>query len=181
MTRQVPKSWHTSNGSFQTKGRAEVNLKFSEYSNSKQIMVTPDVVEYDGKKLAKPAFDLILGMNTLRELGIVLDFWTKTITVDEITSPMRNINKLSTKSRIEQAWTVNNMLHEPESTEEATQHALGILDAKYEKADLQVVVNENCAHLSVHDRNKLLELLTEFEKSLMVRWLTGKLSLSPLT
>jgi len=63
--------------------------------------VTPDVVEYDRKKMAKPAFDLILGVNTLRELGIVLDFRTKTITVDEITLPMRNINKLSTKSRIE--------------------------------------------------------------------------------
>ena len=46
LTRQVPKSWHTSNGSFQTKGRAEVNLKFFEYSNSKEILVTPDVVEY---------------------------------------------------------------------------------------------------------------------------------------
>ena len=77
---------------------------------------------------------------------------------------MRNINKLSTKSRIERAWSVNNMLHEPESTEEATQCALGILDAKYEKTDLQAVVNKNCAHLNVHDRNKLLELLTEFEE-----------------
>ena len=80
--------------------------------------------------MAKPAFDLILGVNTLRELGIVLDFQTKMITVDEITLPMRNINKLSTKSRIERAWSVNNMLHEPKSTEEATQCALGILDAK---------------------------------------------------
>jgi len=58
------------------------------------------------------------------------------------------------------------MLHEPESTEVATQRALGILDAKYEKADLQAVVNENCAHLNVHDRNKLLGLLTEFEELL---------------
>ena len=118
--------------------------------------------------MAKPAFDLILGMNTLRELGIVLDFWTKMITGFEITLPMRNISKLSTKSRIAQAWSVNNVLHEPESTEEATQRALGILDAKYENAYLQAVVNENCAHLNVHDCNKLLELLTELRSSLMV-------------
>ena len=77
---------------------------------------------------------------------------------------MRNINKLSTKSRIEQAWTVNNMLHKPESTEEATQRALGILDAKYEKTDLRAVVNENCTHLNLHDQTKLLELLTEFKE-----------------
>ena len=74
LARQVPKSWHTLNGSFQTKRRAEVNLKFFEYSNSKQILVTPDVVKYDGKKMTKPAFDLILGVNTLREFRIVLDF-----------------------------------------------------------------------------------------------------------
>ena len=50
LNRQVPKSWHTSNGCFHTKGRGEVTLKFIEYSNSKEYTVTPDVVEYDGKK-----------------------------------------------------------------------------------------------------------------------------------
>jgi hypothetical protein len=39
--------------------------------------------------------DLILGTETMKELGIVLDFKTKEITVDEITLPMRNnINHL---------------------------------------------------------------------------------------
>jgi hypothetical protein len=50
LNRQVPKSWHTSNGCFHTKGRGEVTLKFIEYSNSKEYTVNPDVVEYDGKK-----------------------------------------------------------------------------------------------------------------------------------
>ena len=48
--------------------------EFIEYYNSKEYTVNPDVVEYDGKKMTKPAFDLILGVKTLRELGIVLDF-----------------------------------------------------------------------------------------------------------
>ncbi len=39
-----------------------------------------------------------------------------------------------------------------------------MLDAKYEKADLQSVVSTNCTHLSLQDQNKLLELLTEFEE-----------------
>jgi hypothetical protein len=51
LTRQVPNSWHTSNGSFLTKGMSEVSLKFFEYSNSTEFLVTPDVVEYDKKKL----------------------------------------------------------------------------------------------------------------------------------
>ena len=49
LNRQVPKSWHTSNECFHTKGRGEVTLKFIEYSNSKEYTVNPDVVEYDGK------------------------------------------------------------------------------------------------------------------------------------
>jgi hypothetical protein len=61
LTRQAPNPWHTSNGSFLTKGRRrKVNLKVFEYSNSKEYLVTPDVVEYDKKKMTKPVYDLIL-------------------------------------------------------------------------------------------------------------------------
>jgi len=59
-TRQVSKSWHTSNGIFQTKGRGKFRLKFFEYSNSKQFLAKPDVVEYERDEM-KPMFDLILG------------------------------------------------------------------------------------------------------------------------
>ena len=77
---------------------------------------------------------------------------------------MRDINNLSTSSKIEKAWSVNHsMVHEPKSTKEATQHAIHILDAKYKKADLQSVVDTNCPHLSLPDQNKLLELLTKYE------------------
>ncbi len=63
--------------------------------------------------MTKPAFDLILGVKTLRELGIVLDFQTKKITIDEIILPMRDINSRSTSSNIEKAWSVNHsMIHE---------------------------------------------------------------------
>jgi hypothetical protein len=39
-----------SNGSFLTKGRSKVVLKIFEYSNSREYIVTPDVVEYDKKE-----------------------------------------------------------------------------------------------------------------------------------
>ena len=75
---------------------------------------------------------------------------------------MRDINSLTT-SKMERAWAVNNsMVHEPQSMHEATQRVVHILDAKYEKADLQSVVSANCTHLSFGDQNKLLELLIEF-------------------
>ena len=57
----------------------------------------------------------------MKELGIVLDFRTKQVTIDEIILPMRDINSLTT-SKLESTWTVNNsMAQEPHSTQEATQ------------------------------------------------------------
>ena len=104
---QVPKSWHTSNGSFQTKGRAKLRVKFFEYSTSREYFIQPDVVEYKDPTV-KPGFDIILGSNTMKELGIVLDFWIKEITLDEISLPMRDINKLSIRAQIERSWSLNN-------------------------------------------------------------------------
>jgi hypothetical protein len=133
LTRQVPCSWHTSNGVFQTKGRGNLPIKFFEYSSSKEILAEPDVFEYD-KKMGKSAFDLILGCNSMERLGIVMDFKTKMITINEIILPMRNIESL-TKSKVEEAWAVSNALsHEPISTEQATQRAKKILDAMLRKA-----------------------------------------------
>jgi len=162
--RQVPKPWRTSNGVFHTKGKASVQVKFFEYSNSKRVHITPDVVEYDENTMDKPVFDLILGTRTLNELGIVLDFKHKMITLDEIELPMRSIEQLPSSRK--KAWVLSNSLaksKEPKSIEEATQRAVRILDANYKKADLQAIVNDNCTHLSSNDQKKLLELLTEFE------------------
>ena len=86
LTRQVPCSWHTSNGVFQTKGRGKIPIKFFEYSNSKEFLAELDVFEYD-EKMGKSVFDLILGCNSMERLGIVMDFKTKMITIDEIILP----------------------------------------------------------------------------------------------
>ena len=52
------------------------------------------------------------------------------------------------------------MVHEPKITLEAMQWVVKILDAKYEKADLNAVVADNCKHLSAPDQEKMLKLLT---------------------
>ena len=89
-------TWHTSNGSFQTKGESSLQLKFFEYSNSKCVKIQPDVVEYDGVKMKKPLFDLILGTKTMRDLGIRMNFQKQMITIDEIELPMTSIKEVPT-------------------------------------------------------------------------------------
>ncbi len=87
--RLVPKSWNTPNGIFQTWRKAQPELNFFEYSDSKRFYMEPDVVEYN--KDSKPQYGLILGTETMKEFGIILNFRDNVITIDEIILPMRNI------------------------------------------------------------------------------------------
>ena len=99
LARQVPKTWHTSNGDFHTKWKGDIQLKFFQYSNSKRVLVQPDVVEYDGVTVEKPLFDLILGTKTMDELGIILNFKQRMITIDEIDLPMQSIKNMPTSRK----------------------------------------------------------------------------------
>jgi hypothetical protein len=60
-------------------------------------------------------YDLIIGKQTMHDLGVKLDFQEKTITIDQIAQ-------------------------EPISTHSATKCIVEILDAKYEKADLPAII-----------------------------------------
>jgi hypothetical protein len=68
--RLVPQSWNTSNGMFQTKHKAKIELNFFEYSGSKWWLAEPDIAKYD--KNNKPQYDLILGVKTMKKCGIIL-------------------------------------------------------------------------------------------------------------
>jgi hypothetical protein len=133
-------------------------LTIAESDSDDEYYAEPDVVKYDED--SKPQYDLILGTETMKELGIVLDFKAKMITVDEITVPMRNINHLQRYRILQMLLKHNNSLaKEPMSMQDATSHAIRILDAKYDNADLQSIVKNICEHLSADQQNKLLQLL----------------------
>jgi len=72
MKRAVPESWGTSNGTFKTNKVGEVTLSFVEYSLSKSVHLTPDIVEYEAGATA-PLYDLIIGKQTCTILG---QYWT---------------------------------------------------------------------------------------------------------
>ncbi len=52
---------------------------------------------------------------------------------------------------------------EPQSTQDATKCVTWILDAKYKKADLQSIIQDNCKHLSTDHQKKLLQLLKKYK------------------
>ncbi len=71
----------------------EVKFSFVDYSSSKKVHLRPDIVEYP-KGGPKPLYDLIIGKQTLHDISAVLNFKERTITIDDILLPMRNINNL---------------------------------------------------------------------------------------
>jgi hypothetical protein len=80
--------------------------------------------------------------------SMMLDFKVKTNTFVEITLPMRNINHLQGANTL-RALKLNSSLDmEPIRTQDANKRATQILDAKYNKADLQSIVRDNCKQLS---------------------------------
>ncbi len=73
MKRAVPQLWGTSNGAFQMKKGGTNDVSFMEYSTSKSVCLTPDIVEYQ-VGAPSPLYDLIISKQTLHDIGMVLDF-----------------------------------------------------------------------------------------------------------
>ncbi len=88
--RAVPQLWGDSNGTFITDKVGNIEISFVEYSASKEVCLQPDSVEYDPGG-GPSMYDLIIGKQTLHGLGLMLDFNEKTIQIDKVVLPMRNI------------------------------------------------------------------------------------------
>jgi hypothetical protein len=99
----------------------------------------------------------------MKKYGIILDFKDKMITVDEVKLPMQNINYLQGSSSLCALKLNHSLAMELHCTKDATKHVTQILDAKYQKADLQSIVRDNCNHLSTDQQNKLLQLFKKYE------------------
>ena len=98
-------------------------------------------MEY-GENDYEPKFDLIIGTQTMQELGIVLDFSTNMIEIDQVKLLMGKIKYLQKPNQVYQMYKNQENLktptqmyskYEPESTKELTNQAIEILDAKYGK------------------------------------------------
>jgi hypothetical protein len=77
-----------------------------EYSASKSVWLTPDIVEYEIGD-PSPLYNLIIGKQTLQDIGAVLNFKEKTITIDSILLTMRNIVNLQLKLSVTKALQHN--------------------------------------------------------------------------
>ncbi len=84
----------------------DIEISFVEYLASKKVCLQPDIVEYSQGDQA-PMNDLIIGKQTMHDLGVKLDFQEKRIAIYKILLPMRNIAYLQLKPRITRALREN--------------------------------------------------------------------------
>ncbi len=149
--------------SFKPRKVAETDISFVEYSASKSVWLTPDIIEYHAEANA-PLYNLIIGKKTFQGIGVVLDFKEMTKTIDSILLTMRNIVNLQLKPSITRVLGQNTCLaQEPVSTRNATKWVIEILDVKYGKADLPAIMRDNFSHLEPSHQKKLLSLLLKYE------------------
>ena len=140
-----------SNGTFVTDKMGDnLDCMFPEFSESKMLSISPDIFELP-KMSPQPAYDLIIGVETMTKLGMVLNFNDKMITIDQQTLPMRTFESISYLKQLRSQFKA---FAEPMSMQEPTNRAVTILDAKYKKADHLQVVNKNCKHLTVSQQNR---------------------------
>jgi hypothetical protein len=157
--RSYPSTWNTSNGVFQTSDVAKMDLLFPEFSQSRIFSCTADVKIISVNE--NPTYDLIIGIETLGRWRTLLDFCDRVVTLDGLQAPMKSNDELMDRQSL---YNTYREAIEPTSTKEETTRVTKILDAKYEKADLPKVVEENCAHLTSDQKDALLKLLQTHEE-----------------
>ena len=131
--RYAAQTWRTSNGTVKTTNVAKLDLCFPEFSTSKRVKFTPDVVSISiPEDVPNLTYDLIIGVESLVKIGGILDFSNQEVTIDGLKIPMRPKSELKIKE-------INLQFRkelEPISTHEATHRLEEILDAEYLKADI---------------------------------------------
>jgi hypothetical protein len=147
MKKQASKTiWTTPGGTMTTSVKCQAQFTMPELFDNRVIEWDLYVAPNMG------AYDMIIGQDLLTNLGIDIRFSTNTVEWDSIEIPMK-----------ESDATVKSFhVGDPDSIKEANERIQGILEAKYQAANLREICN-NSMHLDVRQQEKLFSLLSKYE------------------
>lgn len=143
--------WNTAAGVFETEGICSVSFRLPELSPTAEIMHKVHV--FKSEKISN--YDMIIGRDLLTELGIDVCFSDGTIKW-----PKQN-GEIPMKSTTATEYS-EFFLQDPANVAEDAERISKILDAKYQKADLQEVVS-GIKTINEPEQKRLLELLERWE------------------
>ena len=123
-------------GTFTTKQKALVDFKFPELDNNKTVTWICHVD--DATNPENTLYDMIIGMDSMVELGIHIDTETKRVCWKENSTPLAN------RGTYQDAATINTLYHMTvnENVMEAEARQARILDADYSKVNIYDYVKE---------------------------------------
>jgi transposase InsO family protein len=146
-THDSPTRWTTAAGQVRTNHRANVTFMLPEFSDTKTVQWAMHVFQNDIN------YDIIIGRDLLVEMGMIIDFNEKHIMWNDVAVPMRRSN-----ANIKRDFYIQ----ESEAIKAAEKRIERILDAKYEPADLDKIVEES-SHLDDQEKLQLREVLEEYK------------------
>ena len=153
--------WSTKGGNFITKGTCNLMFRLPEIDHNKTIYWKVHVDSSNGPN----RYDMIIGRDLMKEIKCVLDFDDECILFNNgpfagRSAPMKDLNEfLSLKLQDEDEYFE---YLESEIIRNATTRMRRILDASYEKPDLDKVTDA-CIHLTEDQRQSLNKLLKKHE------------------
>ena len=124
--------WGTLGGTFATKRKAMIDFRFPELDDKKIITWVAHVDDTHSRK--DLAYDLIIGMDLMTELGIYVDTKDKVVVWNEHTTPLRRRGEITDHAAIMEA--VYQMALEPPLLQQAEARQKSILDADYSQVDI---------------------------------------------
>ena len=139
--------WSTPAGNMKTSKRVSAAFTIPELHDNRLIKWDVHVAKSLGN------YDMIIGRDVMKDLGIDLSFSTETIDWDGHTIPFKNID-----DNLDESYYIP----DPGIMDEAAERLKTILDAKYEAADLDEVSKE-AEHLTVDEQRMLYRLLQKHE------------------
>ena len=137
--------WITPAGKMETNYKAKAQFVIPELHDNRLIEWDVHVTKDLG------IYDMIIGRDVLKDLGIDIRFSTETVEWDQSQIPFRNIDDDPHTSYY---------IRDSDTIDEATERLKSILDAKYEAADLEEIA-ANSEHLTEDEQMKLRNLLTK--------------------
>jgi len=146
-TKKNGTTWTTAAGQMRTDTMCKAQFVLPELYDDR-------LIEWDlhiAKSLGN--YDMIIGQDLLTELGINILFQEQVVTWDDATIPMKDRDATMADSYF---------IKEEGAIDEATDRIKKILDAKYEKADLEEIAKQQ-THLDETEQEQLKALLTKFE------------------
>ncbi len=153
-----PAKWTTNAGVFTTHEMCSIKFTLPEFFQNRTIDWKVHVDSSPGPH----RYDMIIGRDLLREMGITLDFSQHAIIWDNASILMKDYGTLENKIKQAPEFHWHDEAFETEALQSASERIKKILDAKYDKADLNQIVEE-CDYLNHEEQMLLLQLLKKHE------------------